>query len=121
MSILGVVAKTLPAHLPTLRTRLAACAGLEITADPGDGRLVLVLEDSAAGSAAALLGEIARWPELLSTTLVYEYSGADHPAPGGHARADWRTDLDRLDRPAAPAEPSAHAIHGLHDTPSTES
>lgn len=102
MSILGVVARTLPRHLDALLPRLGTLAGLEITANPGDGRLVLVIEDSAEHSAAALLGELARWPELVSTTLVYEYSGPDAPAPEGHARADWRTDLDRLDTPTLP-------------------
>ncbi len=100
MSVLGVVARTLPGDLPAVVDRLQACAGVELAANPGDGRLVLVIEDSEQRSAAGLLGELSRWPELLSTSLVYEYSGAAHPAPDGHARADWRTDLDRLDPPS---------------------
>jgi nitrate reductase NapAB chaperone NapD len=59
-------------------------------ADPAaapDGRLVIVIEDSAGSSAAATLGAIALWPEVLNTSLVYEYSGPDSPAPDGVAEA----------------------------------
>jgi hypothetical protein len=53
-------------------------------ADPAaapDGRVVIVIEDSAGSTAAATLGAIALWPEVLNTSLVYEYSGPDSPPP----------------------------------------
>lgn len=99
MSVLGVVARTHPQHLPALVPVLMALEGVDLVANPGDGRLVLVLEDVPERSAAARLGELALWPELMATTLVYEYSGPDSPSP--HAEAtDWRADMDTLDQRA---------------------
>ena len=101
MSILGVVTRCQPSALPPVTARLAALAGVTLTHNPGDGRLVLVIEDQPGLSAAARLGELSQWPEMLATSLVYEYSGADSPAPDAHARADWRQDLQQLDTPAS--------------------
>ncbi|MBB5204929.1 nitrate reductase NapAB chaperone NapD [Inhella inkyongensis] len=99
MSVLGVVLRALPPSLPALLPKLLAEPGVDITHNPGDGRLVLVIEDTVQGSAAATLGRIAVLPELLSSTLVYEYSGPDAPAPEGHhgGHLDWRRDLTELD------------------------
>lgn len=96
MSILGVIVRTRPEQAGPLALRLAALPGLELAETPGpcDGRLVLVIEDCAEGSAAATLGRIALWPEVLSTSLVYEYSGPDSPAPDEvKGYRDWRQAL----------------------------
>lgn len=98
MSILGVVLRAPASAVPELRAALAGCAGVDVAADPGDGRLVLVIEDSDTLTAAAQLGEISRWPAVWSTSLVYEYAGKDAPPPAGHLQADWRQGLDQLDR-----------------------
>lgn len=91
MSILGVVLRAHPQQRSSIAARLAGLQGVEIAAEPGDGRWVLVLEDQAGAplSAAALLGQMATWPEVLGTSLVYEYSGPESPAPGD-APADYR-------------------------------
>lgn len=95
MSILGVVARVHPQDLATVLPRLADQAGVELTANPGDGRLVLVIEDAPGCPAPARLGQLAEWPELLSTSLVYEYSGPDSPPV--HAPAtEWRRPLREL-------------------------
>ena len=60
MSVLGVVVRTHPQHL-VLCCRLQALPGLDLVANPGDGRLVLVLEDQPDRSAAACLGDLAQW------------------------------------------------------------
>ena len=106
MSILGVLVRTLPAHLPALRTRLRQQPGLDIALDPDDGRLVVLIEDedqdainplkaAAPGeprvSAATVLGAIALWPEVLGTSLVYEYSGPDAPPPSDSDAVDYRS------------------------------
>lgn len=91
MSILGVIVRTQPARVQAVRARLQGRAGVEIAADPGDGRLILVIEDSEAGNAADALAEVALWPEVLNTSLVYEYSGPDAPAVSNYA--DWRDGL----------------------------
>lgn len=100
MSILGVVARCRPSDLPPVAQRLAALEEVTLTQNPGDGRLVLVIEDSPSSTAAARLGDLSQWPEMLATSLVYEYSGEDSPAPAAHSRADWRQDLKHLDAPA---------------------
>ena len=99
MSILGVVLRARPEHRDTLAGRLAGLEGVEIAAEPGDGRWILVLEDrpGAALSAAATLGQMATWPEVLGTSLVYEYSGPDAPAPG-EAPTDYRAWRESLSR-----------------------
>jgi nitrate reductase NapAB chaperone NapD len=102
MSVLGVVARVRPEDLPEILDRLAGLPGVELAGNPGDGRLVLVIEDSPGCTAAARLGELAEWPPMLSTSLVYEYSGPDSPA--AHAPVThWRSPLRDIaaDRPAA--------------------
>lgn len=96
MSILGVIVRAQPAAVAGLEQRLRALSGVEVadsSAAP-DGRLVLVIEDSADTAAAATLGAIATWPEVLNTSLVYEYSGPDSPAPDAvEGFRDWRQSL----------------------------
>ena len=101
MSILGVIVRTRPGDLAAVRQELSTRPGVDIAADPDDGRLVIVIEDTATTVAAALLGEIATWKTVLNTSLVYEYSGPDAPAPDApmQAYADWRNSLSDRDQP----------------------
>lgn len=96
MSILGVVVRVRRTDLDAARARLRGAAGVELAADPDDGRLILLVEDARVGDgvcgAADTLARIAGWPEVLNTSLVYEYSGPDSPP----AEARDRT-ADRLD------------------------
>ncbi|MBN8505836.1 MAG: chaperone NapD [Burkholderiales bacterium] len=97
MSILGVVLRVRPEAVAVLAHSLALESGVEVTQNPGDGRLVLVIEDAEACSAAARLGQLALHPDVLASSLVYEYSGEDSPAPAQHQHPHWRQDLHRLD------------------------
>lgn len=99
MSILGVVLRARPQQRDQIAARLATLAGVEIAHEPGDGRWVLVIEDvpGAELSAAATLGQLATWPDVLGTSLVYEYSGPDAPAPGA-APTDYRAWRESLAR-----------------------
>jgi nitrate reductase NapAB chaperone NapD len=72
--ILGAVVRTRPAHLAAVCERLNACPGTEVALNPGDGRLVVLLEDGDGASAERTLGEVSRWSEVLSATLVYEHT-----------------------------------------------
>lgn len=94
MSILGAVVRIRPEHLGAVVPRLSALPGADLALNPGDGRLVMVIEDAESGgtlhSAAATLASIALWPEVLNTSLVYEYSGPDAPSAGGAAVEDYR-------------------------------
>ncbi|RVT88730.1 chaperone NapD [Inhella crocodyli] len=103
MSVLGVVVRTRPEHVEAVAAQLVALPGVDLTHNPGDGRLVVVMEDTAEASAAAQLGAVALWPQVLGTSLVYEYSGPDAPAPEAHHQPaqGWRTRLTDLD-PALP-------------------
>jgi len=96
MSILGVIVRAQPHALSGIEARLRSLPGVDVaeTTAAADGRLVLVIEDSPHASAAATLGAIALWPEVLNTSLVYEYSGPDSPAPDEvDSYRDWRNSL----------------------------
>lgn len=95
MSILGAVVRVRPEHLSEVAPRLGALPGVDLALNPGDGRLVAVIEDAAGPdgqtlSAAGTLAAIAQWPEVLNTSLVYEYSGPDSPAPDSAKDGDYR-------------------------------
>lgn len=94
MSVLGAALRTRPEHLPATLARLQGLEGTDVALNPGDGRLVLVIED-AAQPAAAMLAALALWPEVMSISLVYEYSGPDSPSADEVTdyRA-WRGSLD---------------------------
>lgn len=103
MSILGVIVRASSDAAPGIARRLRTLPGVDLAdlAGTPDGRLVIVIEDSADTSAAATLGAIALWPEVLNTSLVYEYSGPESPAPDDvQGYADWRRSL--APDPAAP-------------------
>ncbi len=97
MSILGVIVRTRPEDLAEVEQALRGLPGTDVAEreDSGDGRLVLIIEDSAERAASAVMAEIASWPRVLNTSLVYEYSGVDSPAPdaGIQGYADWRNSL----------------------------
>ncbi|TXC65110.1 hypothetical protein FSC37_00030 [Piscinibacter aquaticus] len=46
VSILGAVVRVRPQHLEVVVPRMSALPGLDLALNPGDGRLVLVLEDA---------------------------------------------------------------------------
>ncbi|MBQ0961586.1 chaperone NapD [Ideonella sp. 4Y11] len=100
MSILGTVVRTRPEHAAPVAQRLAGLPGVDLALNPGDGRLVAVIEDAWADgrpvSAAATLAQVAQWPEVMGTSLVYEYSGPDAPAPEGSDAMDYRAWRDSL-------------------------
>lgn len=95
-NILGVVLRTRPEHISSVRSRLGALPGVDLVHNPGDGRLALVIEDTATRTPTASLSEIAQWPEVLGTSMVYEYSGASAPPPPNHLRPAWRTAVQDL-------------------------
>lgn len=98
LTILGVIVRTRPGATEEVRAKLRARPGVDIAADPGDGRLILVIDDCEAHSAPATLGELATWPNVINTSLVYEYSGPDSPpaGPALDAYQDWRAGLGSI-------------------------
>lgn len=100
MSILGCVVRVKAEHVSRVSSALAATAGVDVALNPGDGRLVLILEDTADTTAAQTFAAMALFTEVLSASLVYEYSGPD--APGAMTDAEsmryqsWRTTMADL-------------------------
>lgn len=101
MSILGTVVRVKPEHVAAVCAELALLPGLDIALNPGDGRLVVVLEDTDQATAAQTMARMALIPEVLNTSLVYEYSGPD-VAPGAERPANethfaaWRSTLTEM-------------------------
>lgn len=95
MSVLGVIVRTRPADKAAVSARLSAIPGVDVAIDPGDGRLILVIECTAATPAAETLAAIAQWPQVLNTSLVYEHTepgdGDDALGPAGYSA--WRASL----------------------------
>ena len=104
MSILGVVVRVRLADVAAIEQALRALPGVDIAerADAADGRIVIVIEDCAERAAAVTMGEIAIWPQVLNTSLVYEYSGPDAPTSAAAVEqyTDWRSSLAELARRA---------------------
>jgi nitrate reductase NapAB chaperone NapD len=105
MPILGVIVRTHPGQTEAVRERLVQRAGVDVALDPQDGRLILVIEDSAESAAGATLGEITTWPAVLNTSLVYEYSGPDAP-PRTDDVTSYRAWRDSLRSPGRPPRDS---------------
>jgi nitrate reductase NapAB chaperone NapD len=77
MTILGVIVRARPRATAALRDWLARLDGVDLALDPRDGRFVLVIEDGADRTAAATMSAIASHPDVVTTSLVFEYSGGD--------------------------------------------
>lgn len=113
MSVLGIVVRTHPAQQAMLAERLAALPGCELGPSPGDGRLVIVLESTPGQPAAAVMGDVARWPEVLSISLVYEHSdpAEDGDAPMALDYRSWRQNVGTFAREQAAAAGGAPLSH----------
>lgn len=101
MSILGTVVRCRPEDQATVLQHIQACPGAEVALDAGDGRLVVLIEDTTTTPAASSMAALALCPQVLNLSLVYEYSGDDIPS-ANPASADptryqaWRTSLSEL-------------------------
>lgn len=96
MNVLGVIARAHARDVPNVAAALRAIAGVDVAATSPAGHLILVIEDSAATTAAAAMAQVALHPRVLSTSLVYEYAGAVTPADGFDSYAAWRMSTHEL-------------------------
>lgn len=104
MSILGVIVRSRVADVDAIERALRARPGVDVAqAVVADGRLVVVIEDTADCAAAATMAQIAQMPLVLNTSLVYEYSGPDAPAPSTDDSGfqAWRRSLTDRAEPQA--------------------
>jgi nitrate reductase NapD len=88
MNISSVILRVLPARLPAIRAALRQLPGVDLHGDPGDGRLVLTVEDTDRSRASDVLMDLHRLEGLLSASLVYQYADPDfaptEPHHGSH-------------------------------------
>ena len=100
MSILGCVLRIKVDKLPHVMALLTSTEGVDVAMNPGDGRLVLILEDTQTTGAAQTFAAISLFPEVLSASLVYEYSGPDVvniDADDDNTRyQSWRTTMAQM-------------------------
>jgi periplasmic nitrate reductase NapD len=113
MSILGVVLRVRLDHVAQVAEKLAGMPGVDTVANRGDGRIALVIEDTGESdvpTAAATLGAMSAWPEVLNASLVYEYSGPDAPAPEAAVPAfqAWRDQLSDISAAGRVADAANH-------------
>ena len=105
MSVLGVVVRVSPAHREAVSQRLARTPGVDLGPDPGDGRLIAVIESTADTPAAAIMADIAQWPAVHNLSLVFEQSDPDAAEqPAEFDFRAWRSSVgDFARRQAEPA------------------
>ncbi len=100
MSVLGCVIRVRSERVSQVCAALESTEGVEIGINSGDGRLILVIEDTCHTSAAQTFAAISLFDDVVSSSLVYEYSGPDveHFSPGRDdvRYQSWRTTLAEL-------------------------
>lgn len=102
MSILGCVLKVKADKLGGVLTSLKRAVGTDVALNPNDGRLVLILEDTESTTAAQTFAAISLLPDVLSASLVYEYSGPDVTRSDKGRSAEntryqsWRTTMSEM-------------------------
>lgn len=101
MSVLGVIARVRAEHSGTVRAALAQIAGVDVALQAPDGRLILVIEDSAPNTAAAAMAQVALHPLVLNTSLVYECTDETAADDGLDGYSAWRMSTQELARGAA--------------------
>lgn len=100
MSVLGCVVRVRSEKASQVCAALKSTQGVEIGINSGDGRLILVIEDTSQTSAAQTFAAISLLDDVICSTLVYEYSGSDvehFSTSGSEVRyQSWRTTLAEL-------------------------
>lgn len=100
MSVLGCIFRVKADKLPQVLVTLNTTQGVDVAMNLGDGRMVLILEDTQTTSAAQTFAAISLLPEVLSASLAYEYSGPDvvniGPQEADTRYQSWRTTLAHM-------------------------
>ena len=73
MNISGILVKTSPAHLPDVKKALPALPGVQIPIEEGDGRLVVIIEESDGRASGEALMKMQNIKGVLSANLFYQY------------------------------------------------
>lgn len=73
-TVSSVLLRARPDKLSRVLGALRAMPGVEVHADPQDGRLVLVIEDAPGITAAQTYDQLQLIEGVLNASLVYQYS-----------------------------------------------
>jgi nitrate reductase NapD len=74
MKIVSLVLKFPPRHSPEVRKSVEAVPGASVAVDSGDGRMIILMEDCPGHAVSDSILKIHQIPQVMSTTLSYEYS-----------------------------------------------
>ena len=73
MNICGCLINVLPERAEAAASEMAAIEGVEVHARTADGRLVVVVEDTASRSASDTIMELHQTPGVISLSLTYHH------------------------------------------------
>jgi len=73
-NICGVLVHTRPERVEDVRGRLAAMPGVEVHAVTDEGRVVVVVEDTAERLAIDTITDIFQTAGVINASLVYQYT-----------------------------------------------
>lgn len=73
MNICGCLVHALPARQAAIRAVLEETDGVEVHAESDDGRLVVVVEDTARRLASETIMDMHQLPGIVSITLTYHH------------------------------------------------
>lgn len=73
MNICGCLVHTTPDRVPEATQAMTDIAGVEVHAQSDDGRLVLVVEDTADRFASETIMDLHQIPGVISLTLTYHH------------------------------------------------
>ncbi len=77
LHIASCVLRTLPARLPSLIEQLATHANLQVYANDGHAKLVLVLEGTSTGALLDQIDALRGIPGVVSIELVYQHAESE--------------------------------------------
>ncbi|MDR2207520.1 MAG: chaperone NapD [Azoarcus sp.] len=78
MKIVSLVLKFMPRHADEIKSTVEAIPGASVAADGGDGRMIVLVEDGPDYAVSDSILQIHQIPQVMSTTLSYEYSDEAH-------------------------------------------
>jgi len=78
MKIVSLVLKFLPEDADEVKSAVEAVPGASVAHDNGDGRMIVLLEDGADYAVSDSILQVHQIPQVMSTTLSYEYSDEAH-------------------------------------------
>ena len=79
MNISSVVLHSNPRKRARVRAALAQLPGVEIHADPDDGRFILTIEDTSGSAPESIFVQLQQIDGVLNASLVYQYCDDTNP------------------------------------------